>query len=181
MERPEVPLEQTQEEIVHHAHASVEKWIMGVALTTALFAVFAAVTALLAEHHANEAMIEHIERANQWSYYQAKSIKEKLLKMKVALLSANDKNWKPDPEDSSDLEKYKEERQDIEKEAREKEAAAKAHLKHHMFLSLSVTMFQVAIAVGAISVLTRRRNFWFAGLAFGAVGLVLLGYGLVAV
>jgi hypothetical protein len=47
-----------------------------------------------------------------------------------------------------------------------------------MFLSLGVTMFQVAIAVGAISVLTRRRNFWFASLAFGAVGVGFLGYGL---
>ena len=181
MERPEVPLEQTQEEVVHHAHESAERWIMGVALSTALLAVLAAVTALLAEHHANEALIEHIERANQWSYYQAKSITEKLLKTKAAVLTAVDKSWKPDPEDAADLEKYQEERQDIEKDAREKEAAAKAHLHHHMFLSLSVTMFQVAIAVGAISVLTRRRRFWFAGLAFGAVGLALFAYGLVAV
>ena len=32
-------------------------------------------------------------------------------------------------------------------------------------------MFQVAIAVGAISVLTKRRIFWFVSLGFGAVGL----------
>jgi hypothetical protein len=178
MERPEVPLEQAQEEITHHAHASAEPWIMGVALTTALLAVFAAVTALLAEHQANEAIFEHIERANKWSYYQAKSIKEKLLKTKVALLTASDKNWKPDAEDAAELQKYKDEKEDIEAEAREKEASAEAHLRHHMFLSLSVTMFQVAIAVGAISVLTRRRNFWFASLAFGAVGVGFLGYGL---
>ena len=178
MERAEVPLEQSQEEITHHAHASTEPWIMGVALSTALLAVFAAVTALLAEHQANEAMFEHIERANQWSYFQAKSIKEKLLKTKVAILTASDKNWKPDAEDAADLKKYKDEKTDIEAEAHEKEASAKAHMRHHLFLSLSVTMFQVAIAVGAISVLTRRRSFWFAGLAFGSVGLVLLGYGL---
>jgi len=30
MERPEVPLEQSQEEIAHHAHHSTEKWILGV-------------------------------------------------------------------------------------------------------------------------------------------------------
>ena len=32
-------------------------------------------------------------------------------------------------------------------------------------------MFQVAIAVGAISVLTKRREFWFVSLAFGAIGV----------
>ncbi len=47
MESPEVPLEQTQEEIAHHAHESLESWIMGVALTAAILAACAAITALL--------------------------------------------------------------------------------------------------------------------------------------
>ena len=29
MERIEVPLEQSQEEIAHHAHHATEKWILG--------------------------------------------------------------------------------------------------------------------------------------------------------
>ena len=40
-------------------------------------------------------------------------------------------------------------------------------------------MFQVAIAVAAISVLTKRRRFWFVCMAFGLVGLVLLVWGIV--
>ena len=39
MEHPEVPLEQSQEEIAHHAHHATEKWILGVALTAAFLAV----------------------------------------------------------------------------------------------------------------------------------------------
>ena len=35
-------------------------------------------------------------------------------------------------------------------------------------------MFQIAIAISAISALTRRKAFWFVAIAFGAVGLGLL-------
>jgi hypothetical protein len=35
-------------------------------------------------------------------------------------------------------------------------------------------MFQIAIAVGAISVLTKRKRFWFVSLTFGAAVLVFL-------
>ncbi len=59
MEHPEVPLEQSQEDILHHAHASTESWIMGVALTAALLAVIAAITALMAEQHESESHLRH--------------------------------------------------------------------------------------------------------------------------
>jgi hypothetical protein len=39
-------------------------------------------------------------------------------------------------------------------------------------------MFQVAIGVAAISVLTRRRRFWIVGMAFGLIGLIFLIQGL---
>jgi Domain of unknown function (DUF4337) len=33
-------------------------------------------------------------------------------------------------------------------------------------------MFQVAIAVGAIAVLTKRKNFWYASIIFGFIGAI---------
>ena len=61
---------------------------MGVALTAALLAVLAAITALMAEHHANEAMMLQIQSSDQWNFYQAKSIKASLLTTKAELLKA---------------------------------------------------------------------------------------------
>jgi hypothetical protein len=178
MERQEVPLEQSQEEIVHHAHAATEKWILGVALTAALLAVFAAITALMAEHHANEAMLEQIRSADKWNYYQAKGIKANLLDTKSMLLAALGKP--AEKKDSVKLEEYREQQEAIRKEAKELEGAADAHLRRHTVLSRSVTLFQVGIAVGAISVLTKRKSFWFGSIVFGVVGVVLLLVGLIA-
>ncbi len=178
MEHPEVPLEQSQEDILHHAHAAEEKWILGVALTAALLAVIAAITALLAEHHANEAMLEQILSSDKWSYYQAKGIKANLLGSKIELLTALGKTV--DAKDRAKLETYRKEQEAIREEAEEKERASEVHLKHHTLFSRGVTLFQVGIAVGAISVLTKRKRFWYASLVFGVAGAVMFAWGMMA-
>ena len=176
MEHPEVPLEQSQEEIAHHAHQATEKWVMGVALTAALLAVLAAITALLAEHHANEAMLDQIRSSDKWAFYQAKSIKANLITTRNDLLKALGKTV--DEKDLSKVEEYRTGQEVVREEAEEKERASETHLRHHTILSRSVTLFQVGIAVAAISVLTRRKSFWFASLAFGVVGVVQLLWGI---
>jgi hypothetical protein len=41
-------------------------------------------------------------------------------------------------------------------------------------------MFQIAIAIAAISALTRKRTFWYVSLVFGAVGGVFLVLGAIS-
>ncbi|MGA2620517.1 MAG: DUF4337 domain-containing protein [Thermoguttaceae bacterium] len=168
MEAPEVPLEHAREVIEHHAHETTERWIMGVALTAAVLAALAAVTALLAEEHANEAMIRQIQASDMWSHYQADSIKAKVIETKVALLAKL--GQPPDADDAKKLAKYAEEKSKIEEEARHLQEESESHLRHHSPLSRGITMFQLAIAVGAISVLTHRKSFWLAAIGLGVAG-----------
>ena len=72
---------------------------------------------------------------------------------------------------------YKSEQDDIAKEAKAKEQTAEEHLHNHVVFARAVTLFQIAIAVGAISALTNRRAFWFVSLTFGSVGLLFLVQG----
>jgi len=178
MEAPEVPLEQTQEHIHEHAHHSKANWITGVALTTALLAALAAVTSLLAGHHANEAMIEQMQSSDKWAYYQSKGIKAGVLGTKVDLLKALGKPI--NPKDEEKLVEYKNQQEEISKEAKEKEEASKAHLGNHVIYARGVTFFQVAIAISAISILTKRKWFWFVGIGFGAMGVFYFVQGLLA-
>ena len=69
---------------------------------------------------------------------------------------------------------YEREKEQIQQKAEELERDAQNHLLIHQGLASSVTMFQIAIGVGAISALMRRRGFWLASLAVGAVGLYFL-------
>src|SRR4051794_27692908 len=92
MEEIEFPTEAIEEKIHHEAHAagshSGSQWISQVALSSALIAVFAAVAALMSNHHSNEAMIDRVQASDQWGYYQAKGIKANLLTTKLELLSS---------------------------------------------------------------------------------------------
>lgn len=172
MEEAEVPLENLHEEIHHHAEHSGEKWISGVALSTAILAVLAAITGLLSGRHANEAMMSQIESSDQWSYYQAKSIKASVLDAKIALASSSNEA------DSQKRDRYETEQEEIKTEAEAKQAEAKSHFHQHEILARGVTMFQIAIAIAAISALTKKRRFWIVSMFFGIAGCVFLALGL---
>jgi hypothetical protein len=169
MEAPEVPLEQTQEHIHEHAHHSKVSWILGVALTSALLAAFAAVSSLLAGHHANEAMMEQMQASDQWAYYQAKGIKAGVLAAKVDLLHALGKEISTGDEEK--IKQYKDDQDKIQEDAKHQQEMSESHLHTHVVLARSVTMFQVAIAISAIAILTKRKRFWYVGIAFGVVGI----------
>ena len=91
---------------------------MGVALTAAVLAVLAAITALFAEHDANEAVIAEIESANQWAYYQSKGIKGNLVATRIELLTALGKPVKE--QDRKKVEQYRQDQDKIGERAKEK-------------------------------------------------------------
>ena len=148
---------------------------MGVALTAALLAVLAAITALLGEEYADEAMHAQIKSSDQWSYYQAKSIKSAIVANRIATFEALGKPVSDAVR--AQRKRYEKEEDEIKEKAKELEAEAQVDLAHHAWLGRGVTMFQIAIAISAISVLTRRKAFWLVAIAFGIVGLVLLVIG----
>jgi hypothetical protein len=171
MEEAEVPLENLQEHVHHTAEHSGETWISWVALSTAILAVLAAIAGLLSGKHANEAMMSQIEASDQWGYYQAKSIKASVLDAKIALSSS------PNESDAAKRERYEKEQEEIKTEAEHKQSEAKSNFHQHEVFARGVTMFQIAIAIAAISALTKKRAFWMVSLFFGIAGCVFLALG----
>ncbi len=169
MSEIEAPIEQVQEHIHEVAHHSNESWVSRVALFSALLAVIAAVAALMAGHHSNEAMITQIKASNAWNYYQAKGIKAAILQSKIDLISEVGKN--SSEKDNEKIFDYKKEQEEIQKSAQEFQTESENHLKTHEILARAVTFFQVAIAISAITVLTRRKKFLYVSFAFSLLGL----------
>src|SRR6266436_5009763 len=174
MEEAEVPLEHLHEEIHHHAEHGGAPWISWVALSTAILAVLAAIAGLLSGMHANEAMMSQIQASDQWGYYQAKSIKSAILEAKTTLAS------EATARDKEKAAQYQEEQAEIKREAEEKQADAKSNFHKHEIFARGVTMFQIAIAISAISALTRRRRFWVVSMVFGLAGSIFLVLGWLA-
>jgi hypothetical protein len=158
----ENPVEKTSEELHEHAEHAREPWIGRVALTAALLAGMAALAASLSGHHESEGVLEQLKASDHWSYYQAKGIKADILKA-----------VKPE---SPDIHRYAEEQTKIREEATHDEASSRAHMRLHQFFARSAMFSQIAIAIAAITVLTRRQSFWAVSIVFGAVALAYLIY-----
>jgi hypothetical protein len=174
-EEMEIPIEAVHEHIHHEAHHSQEQWVSMVALSTAILAGMAAIASLLSGLNANTSIRETVKASDQWSYYQAKNVKATILQMKIDLLTSLDK-----PVPKGDKTKVDEEKQKmavIQEDANKLVRSADERFERHENLAPSVTWFQVAVAVSAIAVLTKRRWFWYLSLVFGAIALGYLIYG----
>ena len=168
-EEMESPTEHSEEELHHHAEHSREKWVGWVALTAAFLAALAAITGYMAGNHVNEAMIERAEASDKWAEYQAQKIKAGVKTEIAAALG------KPLTEaDKAKLEEREKKEEVLKEKATELEASSDDHLKRHKKLAPGVTMFQIAIALAAMTVLSKQKPLWFVSLAFGVGGIVFM-------
>lgn len=172
MEEIEVPTEHLHEAIHEKAEEEKEKWVLYVALSTACMAVLAAVAGLLAGHHANEALIERVKASDQWNYYQSKNLKEAMAVNTDQILAIVAAGKQPAPDHSKEIAKYEKDKEDSRSKAEEAEKASEHHLEKHVPLASAVTAFQIAIAVSAIAILTKRRKLWYGSMLLTVVGIV---------
>ena len=82
--------------------------------------------------------------------------------------------------DKEKAEQYKDEQAEIKREAEAKQSEAKSNFHKHEVFARGVTMFQIAIAIAAISALTKRQRYWILSMILGAVGCVFLVLGWIA-
>jgi hypothetical protein len=79
-EEIEVPIEKLHESIQEEAEKAREKWVLFVALSTAILAVLAALSSLMAGHHVNEALIDQIQASDQWLIIRRRESNPQFLK-----------------------------------------------------------------------------------------------------
>ncbi len=169
--------EHSDEHAHHILNEGKEKWVLFVALSTAIIAVLAAITGLLASDHADEAMLTQIKSSDQWAFYEAKSIKSETINSSNKILLALGKT--PAAKDTLKIRENKIEQAKIMKEAQDFKKESDEHLIRHRILAKGVTLFQIAISIGAISIVTKRKGLWFASLGFAAIGIFFLIQGLI--
>lgn len=170
-------------EVEHAAqHADKDSFAGTIAVMTAILATIGALFAYMggatqanAGLYKNNAAIKKTEASNQWNYYQAKSSKQNLSELAVALV-ADDKK----PQYTAEVERYKKEKAEIKLAADKLEAEAtewdqksdgQMHLHHRW--AQATTALQISIALAAMALLTRRK--W---LEWGMFGVAALGVAL---
>jgi hypothetical protein len=161
--------------------ASSPNWMRILSLVTAGLAVFTALGSLKAGSFSsqalmnkNEAVLNQARASDQWAFYQSKSIKATIKEGELDRAGKSPRAKKL----SSDIERYEKEKDEISAKAKSYELKADEAGKRVLLLmvpgknfSLSVTLFQVAIALSGLAALTRRRYIWFVGLVVALFGM----------
>ena len=168
-------------EVEHVAQHGGDSFTSRLAVLTALLSTVGAIFGYMGGHsqnaallYKNEAAIQKTSASNQWNYYQAKSNKQNLAELSVTLTTGETQE-----KFKQAVERYKKEKEEIKAEADQLEAAAKeadhkseAEMHVHERWAMATTLLQIAIALAAITLLTRKR--WLLAGVFGATGLGLL-------
>jgi hypothetical protein len=124
----------------------------------------------------NNAAITKTEAANRWNYFQAKSGKQNLAEFALDLTPSEEQKARY----REKIARYETEKNEIKGQAEKLEAEStewdhksdeQLHLHHRW--AQATTALQVAIALAAIALLTKRRWMEFATLGAGAIGIGL--------
>lgn len=167
------------QELQEHAEsAQHNRSLAPVSLTMAVLAVLVAVVTLAGHRAHTEEVVLQAKASDQWSYYQAKNIREHqdelFADLAAAVTSKDDGQMaKFRDKSSQEAERYKKEKDEIQNEARALEREVAIERKRADRYDLAEVFLEIGLVITSITLLSRRRVFWHAGMALSVVGLAL--------
>jgi len=179
------------EHAAQQAKEKREQWTKYVSLTMVVIAVLAAIATLKGGAFStrtlkemNEATFNQAKASDQWAFYQAKSIKQNLYQIELDRLAAA-----PAPDAAAltkmqaKIDKYDKDKADItidtkkfEKARDEARKKATSEAEHSREMGLSITLFQVAIALGATALIVKKKPLWVVSTIFGILAVAQMMY-----
>jgi hypothetical protein len=160
-----------------------EAWTKYTAVSLVFIAVLAAVATQWSGKYSGTVLVElnnstfkQAQASDQWSFYQAKSIKQNLYEaMREVAGNGSAANGEPEPQAlaafNAKVAKYEAEKKDIKQqaEALEKErdtsrAVATRASQHGREMGLAIAIFQISIALASICMVTKKRPLWYVAL-----------------
>jgi len=171
-----------------------EAWTKYTSMSLVFIAVLAAVATQWSGKYSSRVLVDlndstfnQAQASDQWSYYQAKSIKhnlyEALAEMPAAkATNSNDNGGGPSQQSfKAKVAKYETEKAEIKAKAEklekardaDREAANEAS-RHGGGMGSAVSVFQITIAIGSICLVTKKRSLWYVALALAGVATAMM-------
>src|SRR5216684_3566061 len=149
-----------------------------VSLTISTLAVLVAGATLLGHRAHTEELLLQSRATDQWSYYQAKNIRFHEVQSIADLLGAlapEDKNKTAALREKylKEMERYEADKEDISDKAKEFEKERDLISRRADRFDGGEALLEVGLVICSITLLTKRRGFWFTGMFVGAIGVVL--------
>ena len=154
-----------------------EAWTKYVSLSVVIIAVLAAIATQWGGKYGSRTQLSQAQASDQWSFYQAKSIKQQLAETTLGqLIRSGNTN---DTESASaimklsvHLARYDKEKAEIKAIAEGLEKTRDDASRRSGRMGLAISYFTVAIATASICLVTKRKPLWFLALILAAVAIM---------
>jgi hypothetical protein len=162
------------EELQEHAEHAKDPFDKRVAVTMAIIAAMLAVDGVTAQLLTTEELLLQQKASDQWSYYQAKSIRRYTSEVAADLFKGfHDLGTAPVEKYNKAAEKYKQDDEEISKEAKALEAESRMKGDQAHRLDFGEVFLELGIVFASMAILTKRKSIWFASIGSALVGLVI--------
>lgn len=162
-----------EEELHEHAGHAKDPFDRQVALCMAIIAALLAVVSVFGHIMTTEELLMQAKASDQWSYYQAKSIRR--YESEVAKDIFKDRTGQEALAEKyqKNVEKYTKEGEEIQEKAREFEHEGELAGRHALRLHFGEVFLEIAIVFSSLAILTKRRMFFWLAILGGASGALI--------
>jgi hypothetical protein len=163
------------EELHESAEHAKEPFDKKVAVTMAIIAAMLAVDGVMAHLLTTEELLSQQKASDQWSYYQAKSIRRYNSEIAAEVF----KGFHTEATEPSaakyekNIEKYKKESEEVSDKAKEFEAESKLKGDQAHRLDYGEVFLEIGIVFASMAILTKRNLIWYVSIASATVGLII--------
>ena len=162
----------------HEEHEPHHPLTIPVSVTIAIIAVLGAIVTLLGHRAHTEELLLQAKASDQWAYYQAKNIRlhemEAVADM-LAVLSPGDREKTATVHEKyvKEVERYEKDKDTISDQAKdlEKERDLVSHRADRF--DGGEVFLEMGLVICSITLLTKKRFFWYSGITIAALGVVL--------
>ena len=148
-----------------------------ISLAISILAVLVAMVTVLGHRSHTEAVLTQSRAVDTWNQYQAKKIRSDQVGIAIDLLQLQPTNdpaavHKKLADYNAHQEKWKDELAEEQKQAHELEADVHTIERKAGRFDLGEALLQIGVVLCSITLFTRRKLYFFLGLALGASGLI---------
>jgi hypothetical protein len=165
----------------HHASED-HPLILPVSITISIMAVLVAGTSLLGHRAHTEGLRLETQAASRWTQYQAKSVRlheaqgfSDVVKLVAPLNKEMGEELKK--KYAKEVEHYEGDKVDVSKEAKNLEDERDLTVRKADRFDGGEALLEIGLVICSITLLTKRKGFWFSGVLIGAVGVALAATG----
>ena len=163
---------------LHEGHHENHPLVLPVSITISIMAVLVAAVTLLGHRAHTEELLRQSQAADRWAQYQAKSVRlhetegfSDLVNVVASL--DKEKGAALREKYAKQVEHYQGDKEDISKEAKDLEAERDLAGRRADRFDGGEAFIEIGLVICSITLLTKRKFFWFGGMLISAVGIAL--------